>query len=179
MADNGTGVNGSEADDASSLLELPEEHLEALGEAFMNAVRLVEASDLAGAEAAFVAILETEPRLAEPRLEIARLRMEADDLETAEAQARQALKLLASGGQWNVDVPRAVMASLAHGLLGEILRQKASSDEVLEGPREQLIAGLRAACDQFHIAVEKDPENEHAKYHAFHLGVQLSKEEVS
>jgi len=164
-------------DGAESVLEAPEEHLEKLGQDFMAAMQLVEQGDNAGGEKALREILKVEPRLAEPRMELARLRLLDEDLESAEVEARNAVALLDAGGQWNLDIPEDVMSGLAHGLLGEVLRQKASSDAVLDGPPETFQATLREAQLQFQVASDKDPENEHARYHAFHLGLQLEDDE--
>ena len=55
-------------------IDQPEEHLEGLGDQFMEAVRRMEKSDIDGAAELFRRILQKEPRLAEPRIELARLR---------------------------------------------------------------------------------------------------------
>ena len=175
MTINGDG-QGPDAEEGESLLDAPEEHLEALGQEFMAAMHAIEGGDVEAGEKALREILKVEPRLAEPRMELARLRLVAEDLETAESEARQAVALLDAGGQWNLDIPENVMVSLAHGLLGEVLRQKASTDAVLDGPAETFQAVLREAQLQFQVAADRDPENEHARYHAFHLGLQLDED---
>jgi len=179
MTINGDAIDESDEGEGESLLDAPEEHLAALGRDFMAAMQAIEKGEVDAGEKALREILKVEPRLAEPRLELARLRLLAEDLESAEVHARQAVSLLDAGGQWNMDVPEAVMASLAHGLLGEILREKASADGVLDGPAETFQAVLREAQLQFQVAADRDPENEHARYHAFHLGLQIDEGDAS
>ena len=60
-----------------STINDPEAHLEGLGDQFMAAVQRMEKSDVDGAAEIFRRILQKEPRLAEPRIELARILLAA------------------------------------------------------------------------------------------------------
>lgn len=116
-------------------------------------------------------ILAVEPRLAEPRMEIARILLDSGRLREALGEAEEALRLLEAGGQWLDDLPEPVVLGLVHGLLAEILRQLADSDEVVFGERKTFEQLVRRARRHFAKAAQLDPENHHASFHAFFLGV--------
>lgn len=115
-------------------------------------------------------ILRKEPRLAEPRMELGRIHLETGRLEEAEIEAREAIRILEAGGQWTMDVPEAVMLSMAWALLGETLKEQASTDEVVfgDGARfSELIDLSRAA---FARAAELDPTDGASMANAAELG---------
>ncbi len=150
-------------------LSAPEDHLAVLGTRFMEACALVRAGRSEEALSAFAAILRAEPRLAEPRMERAHLLLSTGRLEEAEAEAREAVRLLDAGGAWLEDPPEAVLLGLAHALLGEVLLRQADADEVVHGPPARFEALHREAAACFQRAAVLDPDNAHARYHAAHL----------
>ena len=90
-------------------------------------------------------------------------------LEDAEADVREAIRVLESGGQWSEDVPENVVLALAWSLLGEIIKEKASTDDVVFGDEETfrgLIAQSRVA---FARAAELDPTDNNSQINALEL----------
>jgi tetratricopeptide (TPR) repeat protein len=149
----------------------PEGHLAGLGERFMRAMDLLQQGERDRAAEALRGILAVEPRLAEPHLEIARILLDGGQLREARAEAEEGLRLLLAGGQWLEDFDEPVILGLAHGLLAEILRQIADTDEVVFGDPKVFKGLTRLARRHFARAAALDPENHHASYHAFFLGV--------
>ncbi len=145
--------------------------LAALGRTFMTAMSARRAGDVDRALDLLRDVIRGEPRLPEPHYELGHIHLVAGRLDDAELSARTALKWLEQGGQWVDNVPESVMLSLAHGLLGEVLRQRASSDEVVFGDPEVFESLLNESKAHFARASELDPENEHADHHQFFLGL--------
>lgn len=150
---------------------LDERHLEGLPELFMEAMSARQRGDVDRALDRLSEVLRREPRLAEPRLELGRIHLDAGRLEDAEAQTREGLAILERGGQWLETLPAAELLSLAHGQLAEVLRQRADSDEVIFGDPEVWRALLAESQRHFAQASELDPQNSHASYHGFFLGL--------
>ena len=149
-----------------------QDSLAALVQPFMNALRASHDGDLDRAEDALRSILQTEPRLPEPRLELARICLDTDRLDEAETHTREALTQLEAGGQWTDDLPENVVQGLAWAQLAEILRRRADEDDVIFGDParfQKIVDESRAA---FQRAAELDPSDEYASYHAFFLGVK-------
>jgi tetratricopeptide (TPR) repeat protein len=147
----------------------PEPHLAALGPRFLRGLALRNAGRVDEALTIFNQILVVEPRLPEPRLERGRIRLEMGQLEDAETDVREAIRVLESGGQWSEDVPENVVLALAWSLLGEILKEKASTDDVVFGDEETfrgLIAQSRVA---FARAAELDPTDNNSQINALEL----------
>lgn len=152
------------ADDPEQLL------LDALGQRFLAALALRE-RDVDRAEDELRAIVRTEPRLGEPRLELARILLDTDRLDDAEDQAREALAVFQGGGQWIDDLPEATVLAIAHATLAEVLRRKADEDDVIFGDPEVFRRMVAEAKDHFARAAELDPAEEHSSYYAFFLGL--------
>jgi tetratricopeptide (TPR) repeat protein len=144
--------------------------LEALGRRFLAALAHKEAGRIDEAEDGLRAILRQEPRLAEPRLELARVLLDTDRLDEAEDHAREALDVLEKGGQWTDDLPETVVQALAHATLAEILRRKADEDDVIFGDPDAFQAMVREAQSHFARAATLDPRDEYASYHAIFMG---------
>lgn len=143
---------------------LPDEtHLRVLEARFEEAVRLRADGRVDAALAAFGDVLRGEPRLAEPRIEVARIQLELGQLDEAEAQAREALRLLEAGGQWIDAIPENVVLAVAWALLGEILKERATSDEVVFGPELQFRELLGQSQAAFVRAAALDPTYAHAR----------------
>lgn len=151
------------------MAESPESHLDTLGPRFFAAVQLRGEGRVDDALEAFAAVLRIEPRLAEPRLEIARIHLETGRLEDAEAEAREGLRILEAGGQWTDDLPENVVLAVAHALVGEILKEKAASDEVVFGDPERFVALLEESRRAFARAAELDPSDQTSWVNALEL----------
>jgi len=165
MADDHPGAH----DPAPTGVELPEgaePHLDALGARFLLALEAMRRGDVDRAADELRSILRAEPRLAEPRMELARLLLQTDQPEEAAEQAEEALSVLDSGGQWLEDLPENVVRSVAWNLRGEALRQQADRDEVVFGDPERWKALVEEARQAFARAATLDPENRHAHYWA-------------
>lgn len=143
-------------------LDPEDERIQALGPRFLDALRAAEARDVDAASEILRGILKVEPRLAEPHMELARVLLDTGQLDEAEEHAREALRLLESGGQWTDDLPEDVLLSLAADLLGEILRQRADADEIVFGDAETWKALVDESMALFRRAHALDPNNEHA-----------------
>lgn len=147
--------------------------LDELSQRFLTALAHKEAGRLDRAEDELRAILRVEPRLPEPRMELARLLLDADRLDDAEDQAREALSALEAGGAWTEDVPEHTVKSIAHATLAEILRRRADEDDVIFGDPEAFRALVEEARSHFGKAAELDPSDATASYYAFHMGLEL------
>lgn len=145
--------------------------LDALGERFMAALDHREAGRLDTAEDELRAILRAEPRLAEPRMELARLLLDTDRVDEAEEHAREALSALQTSGQWTDELPENVVSAIAHATLAEALRRKADEDDVIFGDPDTFHALVRESKEHFARAAELDPNEEYGSYHAFFLGM--------
>jgi hypothetical protein len=109
------------------------------------AMKLRAKGDDAGAATLLRAILQDEPRLPEPRLELAHLAALRDDWEEAEGHARLAVAALRQGGQWT-ELGAEVLLSFALNLLGEygLPRWRMTSPaSVSEGPLSPERSGYR------------------------------------
>ena len=81
-------------------IDAPESHLEGLDEQFMDGTKRLANGDIDAAAEVFRRILTAEPRLAEPRIELARILIETSQLKEAEAEVREpfvSLRTAASG----------------------------------------------------------------------------------
>ena len=115
----------------------------------------------------FHSILKEEPRLAEPRLELAHLEIDRDHLEEAEEQVRMALEILKNGGQWVDDVEPDALLSFAWNMLGEVLFRR--GEELAVSPdRERFERIWNEAAAAFTKALELDAENRDALRNATH-----------
>jgi tetratricopeptide (TPR) repeat protein len=144
--------------------------LDALAAHFSAALGLVERGDIDRAEEAFLRILREEPRLPEPRMELARILLETERIADAEEHARLALSHLASGGRWTDALPPGVVESIAHALLAEILRRRLDEDDVIFGDPVAYRALIAESREHFETAHKLDPTDETSSYYAVFLG---------
>lgn len=147
--------------------------LDELGRRFVAALRDKEAGRIDRAEDELRAILRVEPRLPEPRMELARLLLDTDRLDDAEDHAREALEALGQGGAWTEEVPEHTVKSIAHATLAEILRRKADEDDVIFGDPAAFRALVEEAREHFAKAAELDPSDATASYYAFHMDLEI------
>jgi tetratricopeptide (TPR) repeat protein len=159
------------------VLHEDEAHLEGLDKRLLDALQARRKGDVDAASELLRSILSVEPRLAEPRVELASMLLEAEQLEEAEAEAREATRLLDLGGQWTEDVDPDIMRSLAWNLLAETLRRQADQDAVVFGDPERWAALMTESGEAFKKAASLDPTNEHAGHWAFGMGRGASSEE--
>jgi tetratricopeptide (TPR) repeat protein len=134
---------------------------------FFQAVQARQRGDSDGAAELLRGILKVEPRLAEPRLELANILMVAEQLDEAEENLREAIRVLEMGGQWTEDLPSDVVLSLAYGTLGEVLRRKADSDAVVFGDPGAFEGLIRESQSALKKAAALDPNNVHAGYWSY------------
>lgn len=147
-----------------------EAELEALADQFMTALSSREAGQLDAAEESLAAILKAEPRLPEPRMELARILLDTDRLADAESHARLALEHLEAGGRWTDVLPPGVVEGMAHALLAEILRRRLEEDDVIFGDPDDFKALLAESKQLFETAHSLDPTDATSSYYAFFLG---------
>jgi tetratricopeptide (TPR) repeat protein len=147
--------------------------LDALGQRFLAAVAHREAGRVDRAEDELRGILRVEPRLAEPRMELARLFLDTDRLVDAEDQAREALEALEQSGTWTDEVPENTVKSIAHATLAEVLRRQADEDDVIFGDPVAFKALVEEARRHFQLAAELDPSDATSNYYAFHMELSL------
>jgi tetratricopeptide (TPR) repeat protein len=140
-----------------------EQLVRALEKRFEDALEARRRGDVDGAAELLRGILKLEPRLAEPRLELAHLLIETGQVEEAEEHAREAIAVLEAGGRWTEELDDSQILSLAWGTLGEALRRRADDDAVVFGPVAAYEALLKESQGAFDRAVALDPENEHAR----------------
>lgn len=144
------------------LLESNEAHLVALEESFRKAMQLLQNEDDSGARALFEKILQDEPRLAEPRLELAHMDLLAGRHEEAETQARLALATLQAGGQWTKDVEPPILLSFAKNLLGETIARSLEEGDLFLTDQHAFTRRWNEASRIFGDAARLDPTNEDA-----------------
>ncbi len=111
-------------------------------------------------------ILDAEPRLAEPRLELGHIEIEAGDLEEGEEHVRLAIAALEGGGQWIDDIEPSSLLSFALNLLGESLFRQA--EKVADSDdRDRFEELWNEAAEVFARAHRLDPDNVDARRNAF------------
>lgn len=134
---------------------------------FQQALVARERDDVDGAAELLRSVLAAEPRLAEPRLELAHILMNTRQLDEAEEQAREALRILQTGGQWTDDIDEDTLLSHAYTTLAEILRQRADDDTIIFGDPEAFQKLQSESRTLFRKASALDPNNQHAIYWGF------------
>lgn len=150
--------NGSK----SPVFELEQAILDHLGEQLAQAVSLRNNGEVTAAEKVLRDILETEPRLAEPRLELAHIALSDNNLEEAENQARYAVELLRSYGPWTTVLTAHQLLSYALTLHGEVLSSVLDTSEDTLEDHDLLVARWDEIAALFAEAVKLDPKNEAA-----------------
>ena len=158
-------------------IDAPESHLEGLDAQFMDGAKRMADGDIDAAAEIFRRILAAEPRLAEPRIELARILIETAQVKEAEAEIREAIRVLENGGQWIEGLTENQVLSVAYGILAETLRVLAEGDDLVFGDPEMWRNVVDEAHAAFRKARELDPENAHADYWAGGLDVDAKSQD--
>lgn len=135
------------------------ENYEKLEKIFLEAVEANNAGRADDALRLFKEILAEEPRMSEPRLEIASILLRRGDLEEAEAQAREGLDYVERGWRWLENLTDEQLLAHACNLLGEILKQRSVSDAVMRQGEAAMRQLWKEAGELFERGAEADPEN--------------------
>lgn len=146
-------------------LDLEREALVELVPVFEKALGLRQEGNEKKAEQLLRVILKVEPRLAEPRMEIAHIATSRGDREEAEEQLRFAIDVLRSHGQWTLDLEPDALMSYALNFLGEVVISAfddADSDEI----DDAFIEIWNEAAGLFAEATKLDPKNQDAAANA-------------
>ncbi|MFK7929240.1 MAG: hypothetical protein AB8H79_13690 [Myxococcota bacterium] len=159
-------------DSSHTASDAEEARLADLAEQFMGALEHKRQGRVDRAEDDLLAILKAEPRLPEPRMELARIYLDTERVDSAEEHARLALKNLEDGGQWTDGLPENTVSALAHALVAESLRRRLDEDDVIFGDPDQFKALVNEAKTHFAKAGELDPSDEYSSYHAYFLGAE-------
>lgn len=136
---------------------------------WQNALTAREQGRDEDAEKLLSELLRTEPRIAEAHLELAQMSVLKEDLEEAEARAREGVRILRSGGQWILAVSEEVMLAFALNLLGEVLVRRAQGDEMFLTKRPEFVSIWNEAAVVFEEAEKLDPDSEDIRYNRTHV----------
>ncbi len=115
----------------------------------------------------FKQVLALEPRLPEPRLEVALILLRCGELEEADAQAREALAHLEKG--WRALDTLSDDQLMAHGcnLLAEIIKERIATGEILHADPGILRKLWREAEQLVERAARLDPDNQDIMHNYF------------
>ena len=162
--ENNPIAKASEA--SEELLESDRDQLAELEPKLRMALAALEQGKENEAKKLFEEILQAEPRLAEPRLELAHMAAIAEDWEEAQSQARLAVEILERGGQWTEDVEPAVLLSFALNLLGELIVRPLEEGDLFLTNRPRFNSSWNEASEMFAKALEADDGNVDARRNA-------------
>jgi tetratricopeptide (TPR) repeat protein len=154
-----------------------QQRVQGLQQRFHQALEARARNDVDGAAELLRSIFQIELWLAEPRMELVHILLNTKQLTEAEEHAREALRILETGGQWTDDLSADALMSLAYTTLGETLRQRADSDEVIFGDPEKFKQLHSESRTAFLKASALDPDNQHAIYWGFDPRRYRSEEE--
>ena len=141
-----------------------EKEMASLQGRFLEAMNARQNNDVDAAAELLRGIIKVEPRLPEPHMELAHILICVGQLDEALTHAEEAVNALEMGGQWTDDLPENTMKSLAYGVLGEVYRLQADSDEVVFGEPEKWEDLVKRSKNAFQKAAALDENNAHA-YH--------------
>jgi tetratricopeptide (TPR) repeat protein len=153
-------------DKAEELMRSDKDQLAELEPKMRMAMTAREQGNNGEARKLFESILQTEPRLAEPRLELAHMAAMAEDWEEAQTQARLAVDILERGGQWTEDIAPKALLGFALNLLGELIVRPLEEGDLFLTDRPQFNARWNEASEIFARCLEADPENVDARRNA-------------
>jgi tetratricopeptide (TPR) repeat protein len=130
-----------------------------LEKGFMSAVRAQNAGETDKALKLFKEVLLSEPRLPEPRLEVASILFDKGDLEEAEAHAREALHWAEAGWHWLDDFTEGQLMAYACNLVAEILKARTLDKEGLKQGEDVIRRLWREAGKFIARAARYDSDN--------------------
>ena len=164
MADvnQGTQEQGG-AELARQVLDADRAITEALEPRMRTALALRQQGEDGKAQELLREIVHTDPRLPEPRLELAHLAAVRGDWLEAQAQARLGVQLLRAGGQWTADLPPSTLLAFAINLLGETVVRPLEEGDLFLVDRPAFVAAWNEAAALFDEAARLDPGNEEAR----------------
>ena len=136
-----------------------EEHLQQLEQYFMVAIDNREKGRTQIAIKQLLAILQQEPRLPEPHLELAHMYLILEKWDDAKLHIENCIEYLEKGGQW-LDMPENEILSMAYAIKGEVYMSIADQDVVIFGDPEEYMALLATAKQSFIKARELDPHED-------------------
>ena len=158
MTEDPSQPEGLSEEESNQMIKADAEQLAELEPKMMEAMSARAEGKDGAAKAIFEDILKAEPRLAEPRLELAHIAAVAEDWDEAQTQARLAVDILRRGGQWTEDVePRALLA-FALNLLGELIVRTLEEGDLFLTDRARFQMTWNEAAAIFDEALEVDPE---------------------
>jgi tetratricopeptide (TPR) repeat protein len=131
---------------------------------FLEAIQACQNDDLDKAERINKAILEIEPRLVEPNIELATIAIRREQFEIAQVYAEEGVRLCGLHGHWMDNFTDHELLSLSYCTLGESLRFQAQNDKVIFEEPERFATLMKEARTAYKKAAEVDPDNEFAVY---------------
>ncbi len=137
--------------------------LDALAPKMRAALEARQSGDDDRAEKLLREVLRNEPRLAEPRLELAHLAVLRDQWDEARTQAEIAVTTLRAGGQWTLDVEPEALLSFAINLLGEVIVRSIEEEDLFLRDRSKFTDAWNRAALLFAEARSLDPTNDDAR----------------
>jgi tetratricopeptide (TPR) repeat protein len=131
---------------------------------FLEAIQAYQNDNLDKAERINKAILEIEPRLVEPNIELATIALRREQFETAQVYAEEGIRLCGLHGHWMDNFTDDELLSLSYCTLGEALRFQAQEDKIIFEEPDRFHELMKNARNSYKKAAEIDPENEFAVY---------------
>lgn len=159
-------ADGRDAGTTETMMEFDQEQLTALEPKMRLAMTAREQGNDSEARKLFEEILKEEPRLAEPRLELAHMAAVTEDWEEAQGHARLAVEILKRGGQWTQDVAAEVLLGFALNLLGELVVRPLEEGDLFLTDRPRFDTSWNEASTLFGLALAADPSNVDARRNA-------------
>lgn len=131
------------------------EAIQPMQELFIAAMEHRQQGNTKKAEACLLKIVQSEPRLPEPHMELAHMYLSMEQLDDARTHIEQSVQYLESGGQW-LDLPEHELLSMAYMIQGEVYRSLADQDEIVFGNQEVYMDYINRARTAFQKANQVD-----------------------
>ena len=131
---------------------------------FLEAIQAYQNDDLDKAERINKGILQVEPRLVEPNLELSTIALRREQFEEAQMYAEEGIRLCSLHGHWMDNFTDDELLSLAYCNLGESLRFQAQQDSIIFESPDKFAELMEQAKKAYQKAAEIDPNNEFARY---------------
>ena len=130
----------------------------------MEAIQAHQQHDLDKADKINKAIIQIEPRLVEPNLELSTIALRREQYDIAQAYSEEAIRLCQLHGHWMENFSDEELLALAYCNLGESLRKQAEKDEIIFTEPERFKELMKKSKAAYMSAAKIDPNNEHAQY---------------